>query len=272
MSLHPSRSIAQAFSRNATAYDAHATVQTFAAGELAKLIRHRCSTNFSGPIIEIGCGTGLLSEQILRLFPEHQISLLDISETMIAQAQSKLSKNFDLASSRVKFFVADAETFFHSSEGQKCPPPYSLIVSSSTFQWFKDPANTISELITHLDSGGYLMFSTPAAGSFTEWQSMTNRLDLPCTANPLPSTDTFLSIAHQGGCTLKMEELQFEEQYDHALNFFLSLKQLGATTSILSTKCSLSAAQLRRLIRYWNDQTQNCIKITYRIIQGCFSK
>lgn len=271
MNLRNRQSVTDRFSRNATTYDACAKVQSFASKRLIQFLTEQACHPAFGPILEVGCGTGLLSEQILRLFPTQEISFLDIAETMIDYARAKLEKNFDLRSASRNFLIADAETFFDSVDTKQCPAKYSLVLSSFTFQWFKDLESTLSKLIKCLDNGGHLFFSTPAAGSFIEWRAMSEALNLPCTANPLPSSDTFLSVAQRLGCTLKMEECQFEDQYDDSLNFFLSLKQLGASTSLVSATQPLSVAQLRQLIRFWNAQTQNRIKITYRILQGCFS-
>jgi malonyl-CoA O-methyltransferase len=272
MSFTNTHLVKKNFSKSATTYDAFAHVQRFACENLTQFIGRSCDAPLAGPIIEIGCGTGLLSEQLVKLFPDKPISFLDISENMIAQTRSKLKWRLNCKSPDLTFLITDAETFFNSTGTLGCTPKYSLIVSSFTFQWFTELENTIGKLIEHLDVGGHLIFSTPAAGSFSEWKSMSTELGLPFTANALPACDLFSSVAKRLNCRLHLEEFQFEERYLNSLEFFVGLKNLGASTSTVPADHSLTTTQLRHLIRHWNRRAEGGIKITYRIIQGCFTK
>jgi malonyl-CoA O-methyltransferase len=264
------QSIEEGFSLSATTYDANANVQRFAADQLLQLIDLKTERSVSGTILELGCGTGYLSEKLLEYFPENSISLLDVSPAMIENTYSRLTKHTGIVPSNAQFLVDDAETFFHSSIRQD--DSYALIASSFTFQWFRQPENTIGQLIAHLQDGGRLLFSTPIAGSFDEWHSIVKRLDLKFTANELPKADDFVSIARHLNCKLEIHELQFKEHFNHALAFFHSLKHLGANTSLHSSRNCLTPAQLRQLMRAWDSQSENRIRVTYRILQGCFTK
>jgi tRNA (cmo5U34)-methyltransferase len=67
-------------------------------------------------VIDLGCGTGTVSQAILAAFPNARVTCLDLAENMIAVAQSKLAHN-----PRVRFVVTD----FTSFEGE-----YDAIISS----------------------------------------------------------------------------------------------------------------------------------------------
>jgi len=46
-------------------------------------------------VIDLGCGTGTIAHKIKTVFPNSQISCLDIAENMIKMAQIKLGENMD---------------------------------------------------------------------------------------------------------------------------------------------------------------------------------
>ncbi len=57
-------------------------------------------------VIDLGCGTGTISAQILELFPKAQITCLDFAENMIAHARAKLARY-----PHVKYLTADFRAF-----------------------------------------------------------------------------------------------------------------------------------------------------------------
>jgi tRNA (cmo5U34)-methyltransferase len=69
-------------------------------------------------VIDLGCGTGTVSAQILEAFPKAQITCLDLSENMIAMARVKLAR-YPL----VNYSVADFESYDFSGK-------YDAVVSS----------------------------------------------------------------------------------------------------------------------------------------------
>jgi tRNA (cmo5U34)-methyltransferase len=69
-------------------------------------------------IIDLGCGTGTISAQIMEAFPNAQITCLDLSNNMIAMAQAKLAR-YPL----INYIVADFEAYDFSGK-------YDAVVSS----------------------------------------------------------------------------------------------------------------------------------------------
>ena len=66
--------------------------------------------------IDLGCGTGTVTQAVLSVFPQAQFSCLDIAENMIQMARSKLSNH-----ANVRYLTGD----FSSFEGR-----YDVVVSS----------------------------------------------------------------------------------------------------------------------------------------------
>ncbi len=57
-------------------------------------------------VIDLGCGTGTVSQGVLDAFPNAQVTCLDLAENMVAMAQSKLAPY-----PHVRFIVGDFATF-----------------------------------------------------------------------------------------------------------------------------------------------------------------
>lgn len=94
-------------------------------------------------ILDIGCGTGVLVPHLERYAPA-EITGLDISECMIAQARAKFPQE------KYRFLAQDAYTF---ADGQ----PYQNIFVYNAFPHFDDPARIIAHLSGLLASEGRLM-------------------------------------------------------------------------------------------------------------------
>ena len=112
------------FSKNVETYDSYANVQKSMCENLMNYIEQKyCEDNFN--ILEIGCGTGCLTEMLCRKFPNAKITALDIAPGMIEYADKKLSKY------NVNFICNDIEEFELNDK-------YDFIISNATFQWLNN--------------------------------------------------------------------------------------------------------------------------------------
>ncbi|OLN34047.1 malonyl-ACP O-methyltransferase BioC [Desulfosporosinus metallidurans] len=148
------------FGRNAVTYDQYAVVQKEMARELLLKIKRngRCFRN----ILEIGCGTGFLTELLAKEYPLAQITATDIAPEMIVVAREKLA-----VFSNIKYFVADGENL-SMVDNVSFDSSFDLIVSNAVFQWFTDYAEAFTQYYSYLEPGGYLIFSTLGTGTFKE--------------------------------------------------------------------------------------------------------
>ena len=76
------------FNVAAVSYDQYANVQKMAHSLLSTLDR-RYSANSSIRILELGCRTGYVTEQLSNLFPKAHITAIDFAESMIAIAKTR---------------------------------------------------------------------------------------------------------------------------------------------------------------------------------------
>src|SRR3712207_2506819 len=126
------------FEKHFNSYEENAIVQKKVAQNLAQFfteIPHSPKT-----ILEIGCGTGIFSREILKYFPNTNLSLTDIFDT----------SSFFTEVPYQKFIVHNAETMPLES--------YDIITSSGCFQWFHDLQSFLKKLSAKTDCLIFSMF------------------------------------------------------------------------------------------------------------------
>ncbi len=133
-------SIGLRFSRATYTYDREAVVQKKAAEELKNI-----AGKLSGIGIDLGCGTGFLSDAL----SYENIVGVDISEKMI-ETYSKKNKNY---------IVADIESLPFKDE------VFNFVVSNFSLHW-TDFRKSITEVNRVLKNGGTFLFSMPVKNSF----------------------------------------------------------------------------------------------------------
>ena len=237
-----------AFSAAAKTYDAGAEVQRRVAGSLAQRIK-RLSLN-APRVLEIGCGTGLLSRTLLDLAPRALV-LTDIAPAMIAHCRAALPEN-----NCTRFVVMDGEAPENVGGG------FDLICSSMTFQWFDDIAASLPRLAGFLAPGGHLAFATLAAGSFREWRAAHEALGLSAATRSYPTADTLRTMLPG----LDVGEENLTQHYADGHSFLAQLKQIGAHVPKEDRK-PLGVGALRRVLRQFADG----IDVTYHVAYGMWT-
>jgi malonyl-CoA O-methyltransferase len=147
--------IGAAFAAAADRYDDGAHVQRIVARHLADMaMRERLP--IGAQILEIGCGTGLLTREIHTRWPEALLTATDLAPEMVdATARCGVA-------ARLIAMDGEAPVF----EG----PWFDMILSSLAFQWFEDLPVALARLHGLLRPGGSLYFATMGAGSFARWR------------------------------------------------------------------------------------------------------
>jgi len=148
--------ISDAFGAAADHYDDHAGPQRAAAALVADLAQRQRPQGVQR-ILEIGCGTGLLTRHIQARWPGAELVVTDLSPEMLART----AKGAFVAGT---FLTMDGEA--PPFEGEW----FDLILSSLAFQWFDDLAEALNRLTGLLRPGGSLIFSTMGEGSFAGWR------------------------------------------------------------------------------------------------------
>lgn len=246
--------ISGGFSRFAASYDRYAEVQELAAGELAARFAELALP--PGPLLEIGCGTGLLSARLLAAFPEREIYFTDLAVGMVEVCRRRLARQLP-PTGRHHWQVMDGEQL-------PAGPPYALIVSGLTMQWFADLEQSLHRLLAALAPGGYLLFSVVGNNSFADWRRLCVELAIPCTINPLPALTAVEGMVRGAGRSVSCQRREALHTYPSAREFFRSLQGIGAGTNLSGQP--LTAAQLRTLIRAWDELAPGGVTVNYEIL------
>lgn len=141
------RRIARQFARHAATYDRHTDVQRHFAERVAQ--RLALAAPAARRVLELGCGTGVLTELLLERLPEAEVVAVDRAQPMLALAARRLG-----SLSRLELVCTDVETL---APGQGT---FDAVISSSAIQWLVQPERTLGRLACALAPGGVALHAT----------------------------------------------------------------------------------------------------------------
>ncbi len=153
------------FSKSARTYQDQADIQRQVAQSLASYIDGQPKK-----ILEIGCGTGLLTTQLIKRFPLAQLTATDMSREMLDRAQTNITKDGQSLGIRFELLNPEKDSIQES---------FDLIVASMVVHWFQEPVETIKRICNALDHNGRFYFSTIGPDCFGEWQQVLKSHELP---------------------------------------------------------------------------------------------
>jgi malonyl-CoA O-methyltransferase len=229
------RTVARAFD-GAEGYDGAASIQAEAAGRLAAEIA-RQPLDDAPRVLEIGCGTGLLTAALRARIATGSMVVSDIAPGMIRRCRARFSGEPDL-----RFLVMDGE--------RPCLlPGFDLIGSNLAAQWFEDLPAALGRLSALLAPGGLLAVSTLAAGTFREWQAAHAALGLEAGTPTYPPLAALRALRFVG-CTTSVSSASLVEAHTDGRAFLKALRAIGAGTPVL--RPALSPGALRRVLHRYD--------------------
>ena len=246
------KNIENRFGNASSSYNKYADVQKESALRLGKALAPWLGILPRGPILEIGCGTGFLTRHLVNLLPKRQFEITDLSEKMLQQCKKEIG-DVD----HITYNQLDAEK--ETPERQ-----YAMVAHNFVAQWFKDPPYTLEKYLDIIEPGGLLLGAFPGENSFPQWKRMCKKLSLPFTGNILPNAEEMAVKLSLGPCKVDFHEDMITQSFDHALQFFKMLQTIGAHTKF--NPDSLTTAELKKLIRYWDAESPHAIHVDWHII------
>ncbi len=247
------QNISDNFGKAAPYYDDHAEVQKEIAERLIASLQPWTEILPKGPILEVGCGTGFVTEGLIKLFPNRDMEITDISPRMVEVCREKYGSK-----SNISFGTLDAEQL------DVDPETYAMTVNGFVAQWFDHPAITMGRLLEATKPGGLLLGSFPGSESFPEWKEACRELGLPYTGNELPDTEELLIKLSSGPVQVDYYEDTVSQQFESSADFFCHLKKVGAGTQQKGR--SLSPRELKMLIKHWDEKSEDKIKVSYHTV------
>ncbi|OGV40165.1 MAG: hypothetical protein A2X48_20395 [Lentisphaerae bacterium GWF2_49_21] len=256
-----SKIIADNFSRGADLYDESARCQGHAAKTLAGMIFKDCpALPRNARILELGCGTGFLTERMFNMYPSASFTVTDISRKMIERCKAKTD---GIGAGNKDFMICDFDL--------KIPrDKFDLVVSSTAFQWSSDLSRLASGIKERLRPGGKLFFSILAEPTFHELKETFKALDI---SYPGPRLMTESEI-RKAFCIFKARTFSGEtwcETYKSTSAFLRHINSIGAGNP---TEKRIGTGNLRRIIAAHNSKSGHGhdIEAVYRIEYGMLGK
>lgn len=199
------RGAATAFGNAARTYDSAAVVQRDVAaaldGMLEGLLQH------GDKVLEIGCGTGLLSAALARRIGIEGLTVNDLSGEMMSVCLERIGRES-------RHFVGDAETVAWP-EGQ------DGVVSSSAVQWFDSPLAFLDKAHTALRDGGIAALATYGPSTFGELRG--GRPD----TEGYPTAEQWISAAEQRFTLLRSERRTAVQRFGSRTDMLRSIVLSG---------------------------------------------
>jgi malonyl-ACP O-methyltransferase BioC len=149
------------FEKSIASYNNAAMVQRSIARELIQKIMDLDQGDYSR-VLEIGCGTGFLTNELLQFVRPEYYLINDLVESMRGEIENITKLN---EFSNWSFISGDAESL--SITGT-----FDLVVSASTIQWFHDIISFFHSAHRILSNKGVLAFSTFGTDNFKEIKSL----------------------------------------------------------------------------------------------------
>lgn len=121
-------------------------------------------------VLDVGCGTGMLSERLLGAFPSCRLAGVDLSPAMVERARARLA-------GRAEVREVDAERLpFHDGA-------FDLVVCNDSFHHYPDPDRAAFQMWRVLRKGGALVLGdvwqpAPARAVMNAWMPFSHEGDV----------------------------------------------------------------------------------------------
>ena len=246
--------ILKSFDAKSSSYDEYSFVQKEVSERMIKRLKFLKSKPLN--ILDIGCGTGYLSNLISRHLPNSNIVCMDFSYEMVSQCKNKNIK--------LEPLVADAEYMpFKTST-------FDLVISSFTLHWCQQIDKIFSDIFRILKNNGNFMFTTVGPDTLKELRDAYKLIDNYEHINTFDDMHTYGDILLSSGFhdpVMDVERLIIE--YKNFNEVLQSLRKTGASTVIYNKSKFTAKKSLKNLERYYKKNNKNGLfPVTYEMIYG----
>jgi len=261
MSQTEKHRIQKHFDAKAICYESSAVLQRNVCKEL--LQRLDLTSLKPQVILDVGCGTGWGTQDLLKKYKKAKVLSLDLSPEMLKQTKNKggwLRKP--------KLICADAEDIPLEDES------VDLIFSNLMLQWC-DYKKVFAEFKRILKPDGLLMFSTFGPDTLKELKQSWAQVDEYAHVNEfIDMHDLGDELIHVGLAEPVMDMDVLTLTYKDVISVMKDLKAIGANTILKSQQKTVepglvTPGKLKRVVRHYENFRHNgVVPASYEVVYG----
>lgn len=254
--------VRQHFSCHAGDYDRYAVVQKRVVEGL--LSRLRAVGSVTGPVLEVGTGTGVLGQKFSAEYPHLPLVISDLAHGMTRYAARIIPGAMPLD--------ADAQNLPFRSQG------FGLMLSSSMYQWVNDLPQAFAESARVLKPGGRFAVALFGERTLFELRDSHRQAVAEIGSSRGSHVQDFVSLLEvqralqaAGFVDIRIETVDEVEHHPDVPTLLRSLKKIGAQNASSTGPSGLASRRvMQRMMELYREQYVACggIPATYQVIYG----
>ena len=247
--------IRRSFAAASVTYDRVAGLQRTVGKELLDSID---AAELNGTILDLGCGTGFLTGELLTNSNHETTIALDIALSMLQTTQAKLAGKHD-----IRYVCADAEQL--PLAGQSI----DSVFSNLALQWCSNLEAVFTGIKRVLKPEGQLVFSTFGPQTLYELKTAWATVDNYNHVNAFYSETQLKQFLQQAGFkNSRISSKLYTPRYDSVWTLMQELKRLGAHHVIAgrNKKLTTKTAMQQMISAYEKHRARGEIPATFEVI------
>ncbi|WP_456378905.1 malonyl-ACP O-methyltransferase BioC [Thiolapillus sp.] len=248
----------RAFSRSAGSYDESAVLQREVGRRMLErldLVRLKPKT-----VLDLGCGTGEQTHQLLQRYPKAQVHALDFALPMLAHARRQgrwLRRPHCICGDMEHLPLADDSM--------------DLICSNLAFQWAAHPQRLYQECLRVLRPSGLLMFTSFGPDTLHELRSAWAQVDDHAHVSPFMDMHDLGDILVNSGYAAPVMDVEhIVLTYGQVDDLMRDLKSIGAHNAAAGRQRGLTGKARMQAMRqaYEAFRSEGVLPATYEVVYG----
>jgi malonyl-CoA O-methyltransferase len=242
--------VKKAFNKACDSYENHAVLQkevAFRLDEKLNIIKPNTQT-----ILDLGAGTGLLTQHLLMRYPNANIIALDFAKNSLQLNPAKTK----ICANSLALPFADNSV--------------DIITSNLMMQWCENLDLLFSECQRVLKNNGLFLFTTFGVNTLQELKKSWAMVD------DMPHVNTFVDMHDVGDALLKsgfqnpvMESELLTLTYEHVMDLLKDLKGIGAQNVRARAKNLMGKNKFQNMLKMYEVYRVNeKIPATYEVLYG----